>query len=185
MKDLTVLAVLNKMQQDIAATSKEAGPKGDKGDKGDSVKGDKGDKGDRGDQGIGINGHDGHDGDKGDKGDDGVGITDAEIAADGDLVFTLTDGSEIAVDMPEGAGGDTYIKSNGTAAGSSPAVRYVEVSDAIYAIEVNRLIVGTNIFGVDAGEDAVVTLGVVADSTKVVHIQNESDCYIVTLNYTT
>lgn len=89
----------------------DKGNKGDKGDKGDSVKGDKGDKGDpgqdgkpgtkgakgdKGDVGLtGLHGKDGKDGEDGVDGDDGVSVVDAHIAADGNLVFDLSDGKEI------------------------------------------------------------------------------------------
>lgn len=76
-------------------------------------KGDKGDKGDQGPQGkAGINGRDGKDGLNGRDGrngkdgvngidgKDGVSVVDSEIAADGNLIFKLSNGEIIDVGKP-------------------------------------------------------------------------------------
>lgn len=76
-------------------------------------KGDKGDKGDPGPQGKaglngrdGLNGKDGKDGINGKDGKNGIdgkagiSVVDAEIAADGSLVFKLSNGKEIDVGQP-------------------------------------------------------------------------------------
>ena len=73
--------------------TKLQGPQGDKGDKG--VQGVQGPKGDRGSDGVsGLPGEDGKDGVDG---EDGVSVTDAYIAADGNLVIVLSDGNEVDV----------------------------------------------------------------------------------------
>lgn len=96
--DLKIAAVYDKLEQKINAVTKAVGPKGDKGDqgpKGDTGKeGPKGPKGDKGDKGI-----DGKTGKDGQDGKDGVGIESIEEAADGSIVFNLTDGSQYDVDV--------------------------------------------------------------------------------------
>lgn len=96
--DLKIAAVYDKLEQKINAVTKAVGPKGDKGDqgpKGDTGKeGSKGPKGDKGDKGI-----DGKTGKDGQDGKDGVGIESIEEAADGSIVFNLTDGSQYDVDV--------------------------------------------------------------------------------------
>ncbi len=64
--------------------------KGDKGDQGEQgIQGEKGDKGDQGEQGI-----QGEKGDKGEDGVDGVGIASMQINDNGNLIVTMTDGTE-------------------------------------------------------------------------------------------
>ena len=77
-----------------------AGPKGDTGDAG--PKGDQGAQGPKGDAGVngtdgtnGTNGKDGEQGPAGTNGSDGVGVSQTTIDADGNLIVTLTNGSEI------------------------------------------------------------------------------------------
>ena len=92
------------------------GPQGPKGDKGD-----KGPPGPAGKDGIdgkdGRDGKDGKDGVDGQDGKDGVSVVDAEVAADGALVIKLSDGKEISVDLPAGAGGDSVVSYKQTWAG--------------------------------------------------------------------
>jgi hypothetical protein len=88
------------VKQDDRIVSLEARQlqKGDKGDKGDSIVGPKGDKGDVGPAGksiVGPAGKDGKDGKQGKAGKDGVSVVSSEIAADGHLVFTLSNGKII------------------------------------------------------------------------------------------
>lgn len=82
------------------------GPPGLTGEKGD--KGDKGDPGPAGRDGIdGRDGKDGVDGKDGEDGKDGVSVVDAEVAADGSLVFKLSNGNEIdAGALPSVGGGE-------------------------------------------------------------------------------
>lgn len=84
------------------------GPQGDKGDAGPC--GDKGEKGDPGEPGR--DGRDGRDGEKGDagpqgeRGADGVGLADALIDKDGNLVVTMTDGRAKVLGPVIGKDGD-------------------------------------------------------------------------------
>jgi hypothetical protein len=105
MSDIVTLYVLDKFKKklaDLENTVREAGPEGPKGPKGD--KGDKGDKGAQGPKGAdgaqGPKGADGAEGPEGPKGDTGTSVTDAYLAADGDIVFVLDNGTEVSVEMP-------------------------------------------------------------------------------------
>ena len=113
---------------DLEARQLEKGEKGDPGPKGQ--KGDKGVKGDRGDQGPagipGAAGEPGAAGPKGKAGKDGVSVVDSEIAADGHLVFTLSDGRIIdAGELPTGEGnGQVFVSGNAwqiTVAATAPS----------------------------------------------------------------
>ena len=73
--------------------TKLQGPKGDKGDRGErGVQGPQGVPGVKGDPGA-----PGKDGSDGVDGKDGISVVDAYIAADGNLVIVLSDGSEVDV----------------------------------------------------------------------------------------
>ena len=99
----------------------DTGAQGEKGDKGDTgAQGEKGEKGDTGAQGEkGDKGDTGAQGEKGDKGDtgatgaDGVGIKNAYINADGELIVELTVGEPknlgkiVGTDGAQGEKGDT------------------------------------------------------------------------------
>lgn len=82
---------VKELSQNTAEVKKLEGPAGPKGDKGDTGKDGKPGK----DGKDGISGKDGKDGAAGQDGKDGVSVTDATIAADGSLVLTLSDGSEL------------------------------------------------------------------------------------------
>ena len=105
MSDIVTLYVLDKFKKklaDLENTVREAGPEGPKGPKGD--KGDKGAQGPKGADGVkgadGAKGADGEQGPEGPKGDTGTSVTDAYLAADGDVVFVLDNGTEVSVEMP-------------------------------------------------------------------------------------
>ena len=103
---------LNKVDSRTAKVYKygERGPQGPQGPQGIKWEGTQGPKGEQGSQGPqgpqGANGSDGSSGVDGSDGEDGVSIVDAEFAADGDLVFTLSDGSELSVEMPLDSSGE-------------------------------------------------------------------------------
>jgi len=93
-----------------------AGPTGAVGPQGpngkDGREGPQGPKGEQGPQGpAGADGFDGKDG------IDGVGVESVSQAADGDLVFTLTDGTEYVIELPYGLSGgldgNTFIVGQG------------------------------------------------------------------------
>jgi hypothetical protein len=65
-------------------------------------KGEDGKDGKDGKDGLSIAGKDGKDGKNGQDGKDGISVSDASVAADGHLVFTLSNGNEIdAGELPE------------------------------------------------------------------------------------
>ena len=134
MDDLALLMLLEKFKKRLnkvdARTAKvykdgergPQGPQGPQGAKGEGKVGPKGSEGSQGPQGPqGASGADGAHGTDGADGEDGVSVVDAEYAADGDLVFTLSDGSEISVQMPLNPSGDgqTVILSQGGGSGGS------------------------------------------------------------------
>ena len=130
--DLALLALVKKMQgftgpQGPAGAPGQQGPQGPAGPSGpqgpagkdgrDGKEGPAGPPGPQGPQGpSGADGRDGTDG------QDGVGVESAYIAADGALVFTLTDGSEVDVGPLSGLSvaseGDTYVIGQGSRASS-------------------------------------------------------------------
>ena len=127
MDNLTVLALLRELQRQVNEVSKLAGPKGDEGPQGpQGIEGPKGEQGDVGPRGAdGAEGPRGADGADGADGEDGVGVQSVSMAADGDLVFTLTDGTEEVVEFPTGLlstseGGSTYVVGQG-AGGTDPS----------------------------------------------------------------
>jgi len=102
--NLTLLALLRDLQRQVNEVGKQIGPKGDQGVEGpmgpQGPKGEQGDKGERGADGsVGPAGPAGEDGKDG---VDGVGVESVSMAADGDLIFTLTDGTEEIVEFPTG-----------------------------------------------------------------------------------
>lgn len=123
--DLAILALLNKVKQEVDNVKKLEGPRGVQGATGPA--GPQGKQGPQGPQGLqgpkgpqgpegpqGVNGVDGADG------QDGRGIESAYIAADGSLVLTLTDGSELDVGPLSGLSvaseGNTYVIGQGNKA---------------------------------------------------------------------
>ena len=100
------------------------GPRGAKGDKG--VKGDRGAVGPAGESIVGPAGPSGPSGADGPPGKDGISVVDSEIAADGHLVFTLSDGRIIdAGELPTGEGnGQVFVSGNAwqiTVAATAPS----------------------------------------------------------------
>lgn len=130
--DLALLALVKKMDgftgpQGPAGAPGQQGPAGPQGPQGPSgTDGRDGKAGPQGPQGVpgpqGPQGSRGADGAAGADGQDGVGVESAYIAADGSLVFTLTDGSEVDVGALSGLSvasqGDTYVIGQGNKATS-------------------------------------------------------------------
>ena len=115
MDNTTLLALITNLQQKVAAIRKAEGPQGPQGPQGPAgtggaqgIQGPRGPAGERGSDGLS-----GEQGPAGLDGEDGVGVESVSQAADGDIVFHLTDGSEHAVEFPLGLSmqreGDTYI----------------------------------------------------------------------------
>jgi hypothetical protein len=104
MSDLLTLKLIHDLQEKVQATSKEAGPPGPVGDVGPTgeqgpqgQEGRPGPLGERGPEGpAGIDGTSGKDGEK------GTSLTGVSQAADGDLIFSLSDGTEEIIEMPFG-----------------------------------------------------------------------------------
>ena len=89
---------LDKMDEKVVKQGRDGaqGPKGDKGS--DGKQGPEGPVGPRGPEGpVGPKGPEGK---EGADGESGVGIVDAYTSADGDLVFVMSDDSELSVQMP-------------------------------------------------------------------------------------
>lgn len=123
MDNLTMLALLKRLQEQVSDVSKQIGPQGPVGPQGpagergaEGIQGIRGPAGESGSDGIqGPPGFDGADG------EDGRGVESVSMDADGDLVFTLTDGTEEVVSLPEslfgashgGDGGTTVVHRNG------------------------------------------------------------------------
>lgn len=59
-------------------------------------------------------------------------------------------------------------------------IQYVEITDTTYTVTEAELIVGQNIFGVNSTADSTVNLPTITDSTKLVIVKNEMECYTVT-----
>lgn len=205
MSELATAIVLDKLAKSIGTLEKAkgdrgpVGPKGPKGDKG--VKGDKGDAGPQGPQGpkgdvgpagpIGIAGErgpEGPEGPQGPKGDQGVSVVDVSTDLDGDLVFELSNGESIAVDVlgvlgPQIQNDITYVTSGGGGSGTGDSsVSYTQITTTPYTITDSSLSRGQNIFGVLTSENAVVNLETSSDPTKLVIISNETSLYTVTVN---
>jgi len=86
--------------------------------------GPKGEQGDVGPRGAdGSIGPRGADGEAGTDGEDGVGVVSVSQAADGDLIFTLSDGTEQVVELPLGllgtSEGHTYVVGQGAGGSDS------------------------------------------------------------------
>ena len=122
--DLTTYVLLEKFKQRLAkveaknATDGKDGAQGPKGDKG--ADGKQGPKGPVGPQGPkGPEGPKGSDGKEGADGEEGLGIVDAYTSADGDLVFVMSDDSELSVQMPlaTNEAGETIMYSQGGGSG--------------------------------------------------------------------
>ncbi len=93
------LESLNRRVVEVEARQWQKGDKGDTGEKGKD--GRNGKDGKDGKDGIdGKNGKDGRDGKQGPQGVPGVSVVDAEIAADGNFVFKLSNGQEIDAGNP-------------------------------------------------------------------------------------
>ena len=142
MSDITTLALLADFQRQIKEVQKLSGPTGPQGEKGDM--GEQGPQGRDGPRGLpgaeGPRGAQGERGEDGKDGEDGVGVQSAYMAADGDLVFTLTDGTEHSVELPlglsEGTESHTRVVhtvtdtggngSGGTGGGNSAAIEALD-----------------------------------------------------------
>lgn len=128
MADLVTLALVKRLQDQLSGVIKQVGPVGPKGDTG--PQGPAGREGARGLPGPtganGPTGPQGADGVDGVDGKDGVGVESVYTAADGDLVFTLTDGTEHAVELPQSLTG-AHSGSNVTINTNEGAVAALDV----------------------------------------------------------
>jgi len=101
---LTILALLRDLQRQVNLVQKQPGPHGEQGLPGrDGLPGPQGPEGRQGPMGpMGPTGPTGPTGADGADGEDGVGVESVSMAADGDLLFHLSDGTEVAVEFPTG-----------------------------------------------------------------------------------
>ena len=128
MKNLTILALIAKLQQRVDSWETVQGEKGEKGDTGEQgLQGRQGDKGDIGP--AGKDGTDGKEGKEGKEGKKGVSVVDAYTTADDNIVFVLSDGSELPVEVDLGSGkaGDTYISTTGNTSATSRSISVFDV----------------------------------------------------------
>ena len=130
--DLALLALVKQMQGFTGPQGPQGpeGPQGVQGQQGpagkdgrDGKDGAAGPQGPAGPQGLqGPQGPQGPAGEAGADGQDGIGVESAFVAADGSLVFTLTDGSEVDVGPLSGLSvaseGNTYVIGQGNKANS-------------------------------------------------------------------
>jgi hypothetical protein len=130
--DLALLALVKQMQGFTGPQGPQGpeGPQGVQGQQGpagkdgrDGKDGAAGPQGPAGPQGLqGPQGPQGPAGEAGANGQDGIGVESAYVAADGSLVFTLTDGSEVDVGPLSGLSvaseGNTYVIGQGNKANS-------------------------------------------------------------------
>ena len=116
---LTILVLLRDLQRQVNEVSKLQGPRGIEGPEGKpGPQGAKGEQGPRGLPGAdGPIGPTGPAGEDGRDGEDGRGVLSVSMAADGDLVFEMTDGTQEVVEFPTGLLGaadvHTYIVGQG------------------------------------------------------------------------
>lgn len=124
MSNVVILQKLIELQEKVRAVSGKEGPQGPAGPKGQAgPQGPQGPAGPSGAQGpAGPQGPQGPSGPSGRDGEDGVGLESVSQAADGDLIFTLTDGTERIVELPtglySGSEGNTYVVGQGARASS-------------------------------------------------------------------
>ena len=104
MSDLLTLTLLKDLQDQVKRTLKEIGPEGPVGPAGPTgSQGPQGNEGRPGPAGEkGPEGPSGSDGTAGEDGEDGRGVESVTQAADGDLIFTLSDGTEEIIELPLG-----------------------------------------------------------------------------------
>jgi hypothetical protein len=104
MADLLTLKLLRDLQEKVLTVAKDAGPDGPTGPTGPTgAQGPQGNEGRPGPTGErGPEGPAGADGSAGGDGEDGRGVESVSQAADGDLIFTLTDGTEEIIELPLG-----------------------------------------------------------------------------------
>lgn len=62
-------------------------------------------------------------------------------------------------------------------------IKYTFVGTTPYNIDLNDVVMGTNIYGIDAGSAAIINVPQTADPTDIIHIQNESATFNVTINF--
>jgi len=181
MSDLLTLTLLKDLQDQVKRTLKEIGPEGPVGPAGPTgAQGPQGNEGRPGPSGErGPEGPAGADGSAGEAGEDGRGVESVTQAADGDLIFTLTDGTEEIIELPLGLLRDSQkehiLYKQGYAGGSGdgsigpvttsmvatePDVMFrdakgrfksVDVPDLKNQLEVNRWLL-EQIEGIEAGE---------------------------------
>lgn len=184
MDDLTLLALLTKLKKRVDTWETVKGEKGDKGESGpQGLQGRQGEKGDPGPQGPagppGVDGEDGKDG------EDGVSITDVTITPDNQLLVYLSNGDEIACEMPWGEGGGEHYHISSTGSTGGGGVYYTQVTETSYTIDAADLQVGTNIYGFNAGADMTVIVPPVDDPRKLLTLNNETSSFNLNISYST
>ena len=115
MSDLLTLKLIKDLTDQVSETSKQIGPQGPVGPAGPTgAQGPNGQEGKPGPMGErGLEGPAGPAGKDGVDGEDGRSVDSVSQAADGDLIFHLSDGTESVVELPYGlqgaSQGDTHV----------------------------------------------------------------------------
>jgi hypothetical protein len=151
MADLLTLAALNKITSQISYVQGKDGKDGKDGAAGkDGKNGVSGKDGARGDRGLagkdgflglnGAKGIDGKDGKDGDNGEDGVSVSSVSQAADGDLVFLLSDGNEKVIELPfdlspnSASGVHVYNRGESSGSGGATLASAVTIDDSSFDV---------------------------------------------------
>lgn len=62
-------------------------------------------------------------------------------------------------------------------------IKYTSITSTPYTVDLSDVIVGTNILGVNASADATINIPTTTDPRNLIHVQNESDTYSLTINF--
>jgi hypothetical protein len=184
MADLVTLTALTKLTKRVQFINKKYSKDIKNGKDGkdgkDGLDGKDGKKGVAGKDGLngksGLDGRKGKDGSQGSDGEDGVGVVGVTQAADGDLVFLLSDGKEESVELPldlspNKSSGVTVFNRGG---GSGGSVKYFQqTTQTAFYTEV-ELIEGRNVIGVTYNGNSTVNIPTTLENTKLISVKNET-----------
>ncbi len=152
--------------------------------------------------GVGLKGTDGRDGKEGVRGKDGKDGPEGKagkalgwrgiwsptetylmgemVKFNGSMFIALTDSINVRPHVNKKVW-ELVMALSEVVTGGPPPVEYTAVTSAEYTIDGSRLIVGHNVFGVDAGENATVYLPASTDPTKIILVNNEMESFDVTV----
>lgn len=181
MVDLVTLAALTHLTKQLDVVKKKGGKEGKEGKAGkdgkDGLDGKDGKKGTAGKDGLngksGLDGRKGKDGTQGSDGEDGVGVVSVSQAADGDLVFLLSDGNEESVELPldlatNSPSGVSVFNRGGS------SVKYFQQTTQTASYTESELIEGTNVIGVTYNGNSTVNIPANLSNTKLIRVKDET-----------